>query len=251
MSGQINGTNFAFGGARVGSTPPLGFPFSLVDQVSAYALLLNGNPAPSNALFIVEGGGNDVRDVFAAAIDGDPTTDPNALIQNYLDGMTTVLNTLAYVGAQHIAVWNVPDIGITPAVQSLVTIEPMATLVAGGIAMAMNSELELLLNGFDAVFDGDLMLFDLHDAMANIYGNPGLYGLTNVSDPCAVSIACVNDPSGYLFWDGIHPTTYGHSLLAQAFLAAVPIGRVPEPGTLWLMLVALLPAVFRQRSARR
>lgn len=244
IAGQINGTNFAFGGARVGSTPLLGFPFSLVDQVYAYEGWLNGNPAPADALFIVEGGGNDLRDAFAAAMDDDPTTDPSAVIADYLNGMQTVLNTLANVGAQHIAVWNLPNLGLVPAVQALGDDAVFGASLGSAI---MNDWLDSLLDGFDGVYGGDLFRFDLFGTMNGIATNPGLFGLTNISSACALDSACVADPTGYLFWDGIHPTSYGHYLLAQAFLDAVPIERVPEPGTLWLLLPALL-VVFRGRA---
>jgi outer membrane lipase/esterase len=235
---EIGGSNFAFGGARVGTTPPLGFPFSLVDQVSAYAMVLKGNPAPADALFIIEGGGNDARDYLAAAIDGDPATDPDSIIASYVSGMETILGTLAYIGAKHVAVWNVPDISVTPGVQSLGT---SVTLIAENAAGGMNDELDSLLAyyGFLGVFE-DLILFDVHDVMSQIYGDPSSYGLSNVTDACAANLACVNDPTGYLFWDGIHPTTYGHELLAQAFLEAVPIERVPEPASLWLAGVGMI-----------
>lgn len=237
LNGQINGTNFAFGGARVGTTPALGFPFSLVDQAYAYEGWLNGVPAPADALYIVEGGGNDLRDAFAAAMDNDPTTDPLAVVGNYLSGMATVLNTLAGLGAQHIAVWNLPDLSLVPAVQALGNDAIFSAWVGSSL---MNQQLALLLDSFEAGFSGDLLRFDLFGTMEAIVSNPAAYGLTDISHACAASFACSANPSlanQYLFWDGIHPTTKGHALLAQAFLAVVPI---PEPGTLWLTLLALL-----------
>jgi phospholipase/lecithinase/hemolysin len=66
------GTNYAFAGARTG---PAGstFPFSLTDQVAFFKAGLQGNPAPSTALYVVEGG-NNARDtidqVIVAAMGG-------------------------------------------------------------------------------------------------------------------------------------------------------------------------------------
>ncbi|WP_172600080.1 SGNH/GDSL hydrolase family protein [Sulfuricystis multivorans] len=240
----VTGTNFAFGGARVGTTPPLGFPFSLVDQVSAFALLLDGNPAPADALFVVEGGGNDLRDAFAAAMDSDPATDPWAVITDYLTGMETVLETLADLGAQHIAVWNLPNLSLVPAVQALGSDAVFSAWLGSTI---MNAQLDSVLDGFEDTFSGDLTRFDLFGIMTAIADNPAAYGLTNVSSACAVDPACVADPTGYLFWDGIHPTTYGHQLVATAFVNTM---RMPEPATLWLMLIVLLPAALGRRLAR-
>lgn len=231
---SVTGTNFAFGGARVGSTPSLGFPFSLVDQVNAFEGILDGNPAPADALYIVEGGGNDARDVFAAAIDGDPTTDPAAVISTYISGMGQVLSTLANVGAKHVVVWNVPGISSTPAIRFLSSLNPTLESVAIDVVSQMNLGLDSLLPGLESLFD-DLFLFDAHRVWNDIVNNPATFGLSNVTDACAADASCVTNPSGYLFWDGIHPTTYGQQLIAQAFL-----DRIPEPGTLWLAGLGML-----------
>ena len=61
------GTNFAFGGATTG-TPgpgPGGFPFSLLTQASQY-LAATQNMASPNALYVVEGGGNNARAALTA-----------------------------------------------------------------------------------------------------------------------------------------------------------------------------------------
>ena len=53
------GTDYAFGGALTGTTPP-GFPPSLETQVGSF-LSQDGPMIPSNALYVVEGGGDDAR----------------------------------------------------------------------------------------------------------------------------------------------------------------------------------------------
>jgi outer membrane lipase/esterase len=61
----------------------------------------------------------------------------------------------------------------------------------------------------------------------------------------ACAFACA-DPATTLFWDGIHPTTAGHFLLAQQALLLVP-----EPGTVPLALFAglwMLAALRRRRQ---
>jgi outer membrane lipase/esterase len=61
-----------------------------------------------------------------------------------------------------------------------------------------------------------------------IVGNPGAFGLTNVTDACAQFTSC--DPSKFLFWDGIHPTSAGQLIISSAMLA-----QVPEAATLVLL----------------
>ncbi len=55
----------------------------------------------------------------------------------------------------------------------------------------------------------------------------------HVTGACGAALAC--DPSTYLFWDGIHPTSAGHTLLAQQIIQAIP-----EPATYALLITGLL-----------
>lgn len=108
----------------------------------------------------------------------------------------------------------------------------------------MNSALAKRLEG-----EAGVITFDSFAIFDRIIDNGSDYGLVNTSDACGAILGC--DPSTYMFWDGIHPTSAGHALLSQAMLEAVaPRVPVPEPATLWMLAggVALL-AVARRRHA--
>ncbi len=47
-----------------------------------------------------------------------------------------------------------------------------------------------------------------------------------------------------LFWDGVHPTTYAHSILGAEFRAAVP-----EPESILLLAIGLLGIFVTRRRA--
>jgi len=53
-----------------------------------------------------------------------------------------------------------------------------------------------------------------------ITANPTAYSLANITDPAQGNFAV--NPDTYLFWDDLHPTTYGHSLVADAASKALP-----------------------------
>jgi outer membrane lipase/esterase len=76
--------------------------------------------------------------------------------------------------------------------------------------------------------------FDVFSTFTALAGAPGAFGLSNVTT------ACGNNASGCglnpLFWDGIHPTTAGHQLLADGVFALA----VPEPSTYAMFLVGLI-----------
>ena len=82
----------------------------------------------------------------------------------------------------------------------------------------------------------DIKLFDIFGLMNDAIANPGDFGLSNVTDACAQFLACTVDPSKFLFWDGIHPTSATETIISDAMMSLV----VPEPSTLALLVVALL-----------
>lgn len=229
------GGNFAFGGARVTGDGP-GKPPSLTTQKNIF-LGATGGMAPSDALFVIEGGGNDARDTLAAAaVSNDPAglIGPAALA--YASGIGNLVDQLQAAGAQHIVVWNVPNLGLAPAVTSL---GAGASFLGSLVTQSMNGALSARLAG-----ESGVTVFDLFGALTSFVSTPAAFGLTNVSDACGATPGC--DPSTSLFWDGIHPTSAGHALLAQEMFVAT----VPEPADYMLMLGGLV-VIGRYVGVRR
>ena len=206
------GTDFAYGGATTGPAVS-GFPFSLLTQANQY-LGVTGGVASPNALYAIAGGGNDARDALIAIAGGAPV-DPTILATalSFAANIGTIVDQLQSAGAQHIVVWDTPNIGLAPAV-----------VAAGGaslgsfLAASMNAALAQRLAGEVGVSTFDI--FGL-----------GTAGFTNITDACgAVSGANCNS---YVYWDGIHPTAAAHMEIADAFLA---VAAVPEPST-WVMMI--------------
>jgi len=240
------GTNYAFGGARTGPgvTPPslTPFPPSMITQVNM-AFGAAGAIAPSTALYVVEGGGNDARDVLLAALGGGLQA-AAPLIGAYATNVASILATLSSKGADQFLVWNVPDIGKIPAIAGQ---GAQASNTASFLVALMNQALVQALSLLPADVTDGVHLFDAYGVFNDVVGNPGAYGFTDVSDPCAFffySQTCYGNPSGYLFWDGIHPTTQGYQLLARLALA-----EIPEPETLLLLAIGMIGIVVTRRKA--
>jgi len=212
---KSGGTDFAYGGATTGPAVSV-FPFSLLTQANQY-LGATGGVASPNALYVIAGGGNDARAAFATiagcglACVG-PTVASTAL--TFATNVGAIVDQLQAAGAQHIVVWDTPNLGLAPAV-----------VAAGGaslgtlLAASMNAALATRLNG-----EVGVSTFD-------IFGLGTAIGFTNVTDACgAVAGANCNT---YEFWDGIHPTAAAHMEIADAFVA---VATVPEPST-WVMMI--------------
>lgn len=221
----LGGTNFSFGGARTG---PAGssFPFSLTDQVEIF-LGGSGGVAQGDALYVVAGGGNNARDAAALAAGGG---DPTAIIEAYVLDMAAILTRLSGAGAKDILLVNVPNIGLTPAVRAF---GPAAAAGASAIAAGMNAALDGVLAGLLPALMLDVKVFDFYSTFTQVVANPNDFGLSDVTSSCAFSAVCIADPDTTLFWDGIHPTAVGHTLVARAAFAAA----IPEPSSLALMLI--------------
>jgi outer membrane lipase/esterase len=219
QSSLNGGTNYAYGGATTGPAGN-GFPFSLLTQANQY---LGSNAVSANALYVIAGGGNDARAALGAiaACGGvclGPTVAQTAA--TYAANVGTIVNALQAGGAQHIIVWNTPNLGLAPAVTAAGA-SGLGTLLAG----SMNAALAAQLAG-----ESGVTTFDIFGLGTTIALNPGAFGFTNVSDACGALVAV--NCNTYAYWDGIHPTARAHEVIAEAFLV---VAGVPEPST-WVMM---------------
>lgn len=237
------GTNFAFAGARTG---PAGsaFPYSMTDQVGMFLTATSG-VAPSSALYVIEGGGNDARDVLTAALGGATSVTLSAMVGAYVNNVLGMLTTLAAGGADQFLLWNIPDIGRIPYILGLDSVIPGASTSASNLVSVMNQTLALALTALPTAISDGIHVFDAYQVTDDVAANPGAFGFLDASTPCAMSQVCIDNPSTHFFWDGIHPTTAGHAVMARLALA-----EIPEPGTLLLMAIAVIAiAVVSRRRA--
>jgi phospholipase/lecithinase/hemolysin len=233
------GTNYAIAGATMGyyADATAEIPVELGLYLGA-----TSNVADPNALYVILGGGNDIK--YAAALDAATAVSNVTNAALAVDGM---VQTLYAAGARNILVANLPDIGKTP----LASVDAATSAGATALTQIFNSTLAAALAGSEAAFAGlDLDTLDLYGLMNSVIADPTGYGFSNVTDACksgdlgVPGTVCAN-PDSYLFWDAFHPTAKAHMLIADAALRAVP-----EPGAL-MLAIAGLAAVFWSRSRAR
>jgi phospholipase/lecithinase/hemolysin len=207
-------TNYAVGGARardVGAD-------TLSAEVAAFLHHVD-NKAPSDALYAVEMGANDVRDALAAFATGG---DANAIIGDALSGIDANIGALYAAGARKFLVWNVPNIGLTPAVRILEEQFPGAGQAAEFLTQSFNAGLDAHLGLLAGLPGIEIVRFDVYGRLSDVVADPGKFGLTVVDTACVTPgippFEC-RRPDEFLFWDGIHPTRTVHAIIAQEVAA--------------------------------
>jgi phospholipase/lecithinase/hemolysin len=216
-------TSFAWGSATTGigasgdggtqtSLGLFGIPGMLLQVQGSLAVV---TPFAPTSLFIVWGGPDDFISGGSVAVG--------------VADVIAIVTALQGVGATHILVPGMPDLGLTPAYYG----DPSATAFSFAFDQALQANLPK-----------GATYYDTFGFMHLVVANPGAFGFTDVTDPCLVGLTPCSNPSQYLFWDDLHPTTAADQILAGQFASAVP-----EPST-FLMLgtgLAGLAGVLRRK----
>lgn len=215
--------NYAVGGARARDVAG---SFNFSDQLKAF-LADHGNVVPADPLYIVEMGGNDIRDAMMAFLEvgggANGLLAAEAVIQDAVFAMGTHISTLHGAGARKFLVWKIPNVGLTPAIRSL---GPDAAGLADALSRGFNDAVEAnVLASLQGLPDVQLFRLNAYDKIQSIVAQPSEFGLSNVHAPCitpqSAPYHCQNFDE-YLFWDGIHPTKAAHAIIAHEAAAALP-----------------------------
>jgi phospholipase/lecithinase/hemolysin len=237
LAGGPTGTDYAVGGAISGNLPFLSAGAG--DLPSQLAAFHATNPvANPNGLYTLWIGSNDLADILATA----PSTAQAALdVKAVITNIDTAIATLAGEGAKDFLVLTVPDLGKTPGA---IATGPLGVAAASALSAEFDLGLESSLTGVPGV-----KVLDTYSLIDTIVADPAAFGFTDVTDPCltgevkyAGGTPCSN-PNQYLFWDELHPTAAGHTIVADAafqFLA-------PEPATLTMLGIGVLSVLAARR----
>lgn len=209
--------NYAFGGARANPGDP-SIPSGPV-QVLLY-LQDYGGQADAQALYVIQLGGNDLRDALDALL-----TNPNPeigammayeIIQSAVEAEAGMIQQLHQQGARNFLVANVPNLGRTPIVRSF---GPQAQAAAALLTGAYNAGLETAVTNLGALPDVSIDQLDFFGILEDIAEHPREFGIRNTADPCltffVIADAVCAKPHKYLFWDAIHPTARVHRIVGR------------------------------------
>ena len=200
------GTDYAFGGAEVTApvVTPLGTIPSVPQQVELY-LQSTGGKADPNALYVIEGGGNDILNGSGS---------PQHLGFEIAAGIAESELLLRRAGARYFLIPNLFNVGLLPAAAGNSAFATAAT-------NATNRSLKTLLS-LESFLEGIRILrldvFSLENAVVT---DPGHFGFSNITTPCTSLPSISNptppvcaDPDHTFFWDIEHPTEFGHAFFA-------------------------------------
>lgn len=207
-------SNYAVGGSRI-----LDFPcrFNLSNQLEVFTTDFP-RQVSTRALFVIEMGSNDIRDIMVSYDPEDPTPSFTNLY-TALGRIEGTIKMLYKKGARKFLVVNIPPIGETPAVSRLELLFPGSAYLANFLAISFNSGLDVMLANLNIELPGaDLRLLDIYALVYEIIGDPQVFKIVNTVDACVTPnippFTC-KKPDTFLFWDGIHPTKAVHAIVAQ------------------------------------
>ncbi len=221
----LGGSNFAVGGASTGAAPRPGgkpAPSDLPGQVTNFGKSV-ANIAPPDGLYTLTIGANDVK--FAVNASPDPAVQRTAALAA-ADAAAVAMNKLVAMGARHLLVANVPDLGQAPGGGFLSPLGRAALTAAVNIYNArLASGMALLATATGA----SISLLDVQGTLSGVVAAPQRLGFENVTQSClskaAVPVPCAPTRAGqnlYLYWDGGHPTSHGHAVIAAQALTQLP-----------------------------
>lgn len=211
-------TNFAIAGAESGALAPT----DVLNQVNGF--IGAGGTVPDGALTIIWAGNNDFLRNAA-------TTPSSVLTASVVTNIGTAIGTLNAFGADTFLIPNLPKFGNSPGGAATGLGDSLNQL-----ASFYNTNLHEGLIGLEGSLGVKIMIMDIEGLFDDVIANPGVYGLNNVTIPCLDGTAqptgaCPTEAAAdaTLFWDAIHPTRAGHSVVsefAQATLAM--FNQAPE-----------------------
>jgi len=204
--------NFAFAGAT--ATSGVTSPPNIGMQIGLYQL--RAITAGANDMFVVLAGANDLLNTVAnpATQNGPALT---AMGNTAAQAVSGHVQTLLGLGAKNMIVINLPNIANTPR---FITGSgaPARSLIEVG-SLAFNTELRSRLGALSIGPGVNVTLFDLGSVFDLIRLNPAHFGFTVTTQEYLGILQAGGNPgdiNGYMFFDGIHPTTKTHQILSLA-----------------------------------
>jgi outer membrane lipase/esterase len=230
---EFGGTNYAVGAHKSDDTlesiTALGGTYSAAAgefNSYFYDLSLNGGSVDPNALFVLNGGGNDL----GAIINGDLVS-----YTQIASNLLASAKALADNGAGYIVITDVPNFPVSP------TASVLPDAFNEFLTNAVLDQNELLLAGVQAM-DANVILLNTYKFSEELFADPSAFGFSlssadlsaNCFEPTATgcggskpegNVDSANpNPDQFFFNDNLHFTTLGNKIFADYFNSVLNAG---------------------------
>ncbi|MBB6249812.1 autotransporter domain-containing protein [Nitrospirillum iridis] len=236
LLGGVPFKSYAYGGARSTAERPIDF----LNQISAF---LAAKPTiTSNQLYSLWIGANDYFQYATSGSTVDAATEAASVVGN----IGTGASKLIAAGARTMLIFNLPNLGNTPSISAQ---GASAALQANQLTAIHNADVLALTKSLNGTSGARVILVDVNTIFSMIQANPSAYGITDATHSCllggkATGYCTASNINTMLFWDDVHPTTTGHTLVAeyvagtlttvlqapQAAVAATQLGFIADDG---------------------
>jgi outer membrane lipase/esterase len=230
---EFGGTNYAVGAHKSDDTlesiTALGGTYSAAAgefNSYFYDLSLNGGSVDPNALFVLNGGGNDL----GAIINGDFVS-----YTQIASNLLASAKALADNGAGYIVITDVPNFPVSP------TASVLPDVFNEFLTNAVLDQNELLLAGVQAM-DANVILLNTYKFSEELFADPSAFGFSlssadlsaNCFEPTPLgcggskpegNVDSANpNPDQFFFNDNLHFTTLGNKIFADYFISVLNAG---------------------------
>lgn len=156
-------------------------------------------------------GGNDFSTVLASQGLGAPDAAWISAQETILANIETAIRKLANVGGRQFMLLKLFPLGNLPLVERPAEVPAEGRARLNQVAQRYNAALDARV----AQFAGSgirVYVLDTYGIFEYVRTHPADFGFTNVTDPLIYSTNPLG--AGYMWWDGLHPTTAMHGILA-------------------------------------
>jgi outer membrane lipase/esterase len=247
------GNDYAVGGAYAATGSLLGNSIPGV-QVQIAAAAAAGLRFKPDDFVSIWAGANNYFGLLESLPQNAALSDPlvQSTIQFVARAVTNDVSTVIGLGARNLIVFNVPNLGVTPAY-----LGSAQSALASGIA----AEHDAILPGEIATLQKqtgvNIYYINANEGLQEVLTDPGRFGIVNTTNECILTPSCVNGPRSvqdtYLFWDDVHPTTGVHEYLAE-IVANQLLAEQTVGGQAQLLLsqqADFTSGIFQRLDARR
>ena len=218
LLGLNAGDNYSVAGASASGSQVI----DLDTQVLSFQAN-HGFVAPSDALYVVFIGGNDIR----AAIYETDSVVAETIIKTAASKIRDAIQSLKQTGARSFYVIGAPDIASIPETSLMAAAlnNPELLTRASELTKSFNNILHRTIEQLEEDNKISISEFNLEKLFAKVLQKASSLGFTNKTDACFSSITFTFHPDcnyglnidQFVFFDEIHPTARVHTIFGEAF----------------------------------